>query len=39
MVNYDKNVHGAKREAARKAHEEKVKAKQDLLQETERDHA
>ena len=29
MVNYDKNVRGAKRDAARKAHEEKVKAKQE----------
>eukprot|EP00435_Cladocopium_sp_Y103_P029490 s712_g7.t1 len=29
MVNYDKNVQGAKREQARQAHEAKVKAKQD----------
>eukprot|EP00439_Symbiodinium_sp_Y106_P008864 s2823_g1.t1 len=29
MVNYDKNIQGAKRDAARQAHEAKVKAKQD----------
>ncbi|CAJ1452857.1 unnamed protein product [Effrenium voratum] len=29
MVNYDKNIQGAKRDAARQAHEAKLKAKQD----------
>ena len=32
MVNYDKNVQGAKRDAARKAYEDKVKAKADKEQ-------